>query len=65
MAYMFLVGELAKRHITKTKLSKTLNVHRNTISYKLKNGSFSIEEAEIVQKTHFPDIPLNKLFQKE
>ena len=65
LSYLFLIGEMAKRSITKEALAKSLNLHRNAIAYKLKIGSFSIEEAAKVQEKFFPDIPLNKLFQKE
>lgn len=65
MTYPFLVGELAKQSITKEALSKTLGLHRNAIAYKLKKGSFSIEEATEIQKKYFPEISLNELFKKE
>lgn len=65
MSYPFLVGELAKRSITKESLAKTLGLHRNAVSYKLKKGSFSIEEATVIQKEYFSDIPLTSLFKKD
>ena len=65
MSYPALIGEMAKRDITIEEMSRYLDLHRNTISYKLKSGSFSIEEASAIQKKYFPDIPLKKLFKKE
>lgn len=65
MSYLFLIGEMAKRRITKQSIANTLDLHRNAVAYKLKKGSFSIEEAELVQQTYFPDISLKTLFQKE
>ena len=65
MSYLFLVGEMAKRSITREALAKSLNLHRNAVAYKLKIGSFSIEEASKVQEEFFPDIPLSTLFQRE
>lgn len=65
MSYPFLIGELAKRGITKESLAKCLGLHRNAISYKLKKGSFSIEEAAKIQEEYFPDISLTQLFDKK
>lgn len=65
MSYPFLIGEMAKRSITKKAVADTLGLHRNAIAYKLKKGSFSIEEAEKIQQAHFSDIPLVTLFKKD
>lgn len=65
MSYPFLIGEMAKRRITREALSKSLGLHRNAISYKLREGSFSIEEAAKVKEEFFPDIPITTLFAKE
>lgn len=65
MSYPFLIGEMAKRRITREALSKSLGLHRNAIAYKLREGSFSIEEAAKVQKEFFPDISITTLFAKE
>ena len=35
MAYPVLVGEMAKKKVTKKALSEALDLHRNAISYKL------------------------------
>lgn len=53
MSYPFLIGEMAKRRITREALSKSLGLHRNAISYKLREGSFSIEEAAKVKEEFF------------
>ena len=40
-------------------------LNSNAISYKLREGSFSIEEAAKVKEEFFPDIPITTLFAKE
>ena len=65
MAYSFLIGEMAIGKVTKEALAKKLNLHRNTISYKLEKGSFSIEEAAKIQEEFFPQILLVELFKKD
>lgn len=64
MAYTTLIGEMAVRGVTQKSLADTLNLHRNTVSYKLEVGSFSIEEAELIHSKHFPDYPMKELFKK-
>lgn len=66
MPYSNLKAEMGRYNITIESIASTLGIHRNSVSYKLnKGGSFSIEEANIIQKTFFPSIPLTVLFQKE
>ncbi len=65
MAYPVLVGEMAKKKVTKKALSEALDLHRNAISYKLDRGSFSIEEAECIHTKFFPDSPIKELFKRE
>ena len=64
MSYPTLIGEMAKQNVTIEELSKYLNLHRNTISYKLRTGAFSIEEADKIQKGYCPGIPLRELFAR-
>lgn len=64
MSYPVLIGEMAKRKITRELLSDTLNIHRNTVSYKLDKGSFSIEEAEKIHSKFFFDYSMSELFKR-
>lgn len=63
--YKFLIGEMAKEKVTIEAMSKLLGIHRNSVSYKLNEGSFYIDEAEQIQETFFPDRNLKELFQRE
>lgn len=65
MGYLNLKAEMAKRSVTIESISKTLNLHRNSVSNKL-NGknNFTIEEAFSIKKKFFPDISLEYLFSK-
>ncbi len=66
MPYSNLKAEMGRYDITIEAIATTLGIHRNSVSYKLnKGGSFSIEEADVIQKTFFPNIPLSTLFQKD
>ena len=65
MAYPVLIGEMAKRKITRKSMADLLNIHRNAVFYKLNKGSFSIEEAESIHAKFFPDYPMKELFRKE
>lgn len=66
MPYSNLKAEMGRHDITIEAIAKLLNLHRNSVFYKLnKGGSFSIEEANTIQKTFFPDIPLVRLFDKD
>lgn len=66
MPYSNLKAEMGRYDITIESIASTLGIHRNSVSYKLnKGGSFSIEEADVIQKTYFPHIPLTTLFKKD
>lgn len=66
MPYSNLKAEMGRYNVTIESIASTLGIHRNSVSYKLnKGGSFSIEEANVIQKTFFPQIPLITLFQKD
>ena len=66
MAYLNLKGEMAKRDITTEKISNLLNLHRNSVSNKLKGlSSFSIDEAMKVKDAYFPDCAIEELFKKD
>ena len=42
MRYSNLIGELAKRKVSKEKISECLKIHRNSVTYKLNGGTFSV-----------------------
>lgn len=66
MAYLNLKAEMGRRDVTIEAIASRLGIHRNSVSYKLnKEGSFSIEEADIIQKVFFPEVPLTVLFEKQ
>lgn len=66
MPYSNLKAEMGRYDITIESIASRLGIHRNSVSYKLnKGGSFSIEEADTIQKTFFPEVPLTVLFQKD
>lgn len=64
MAYPVLIGEMAKNKITRELLADTLNLHRNTVAYKLDKGSFSIEEAEKIHNKFFCKHSMSELFKR-
>lgn len=64
MAYPVLIGEMAKNKITRELLADTLDIHRNTVAYKLEKGSFSIEEAEKIHKKFFCMYSMSELFKR-
>lgn len=63
--YNNLKGEMAKKNITKTDISKVLGIHINTVSNKINGRShFTVEEAFIIKNYFFKkdDLPLRYLF---
>lgn len=65
MPYLSLKAEMAKKGVTIETIADELNLHRNSVSNKLKGkGAFSIEEATIIQAKHFSDLPLKYLFKR-
>lgn len=65
MPYSNLKAEMAKKDITIEAISKTLDIHRNSVANKLQGKSaFSIEEAVKIQRNYFPDKPLKYLFDR-
>ena len=66
MPYKTLIGELAKKKITKSILAKLLSIHVNSVTNKLNgNSSFTVEEAILIWKTYFPEWSIDDLFKKE
>lgn len=62
MQYPKLTWEMIRHGITIEDISKALGLHRNTISRKLSDGSFSIEEAIRLQEELFSDKEIKELF---
>ena len=65
LRYLNLVGELAKRNVSKEKIAECLKIHRNSVTYKLNGGSFSVEEAVQIRDSFFPECTLEYLFATE
>ena len=61
-----LIESLRKRQISNASVSRVLGVHPDTIANKL-NGvtAFTIDEAELIWKTYFPDMDYWWLFRNE
>ena len=65
MVLVNLVKEMAAAKITNEMLAEKLSVHRNTIANRIDGiGNFSIAEALTVQKTFFPNLGIEYLFEK-
>ena len=66
MAYPNLKAEMGRNDVSIESLAKALKIHRNSVAYKLnKDGAFSIEEADTIQKQFFPNIPLTVFFKRK
>ena len=66
MPYSNLIGEMAKRHITKEDISKLLGIHRNSVSNKLNGKSkFTVQEAFEIQRALFNDLSISYLFDTQ
>mgnify|MGYP003088222297 CR=1 FL=1 len=60
--YPNLTKEMAVRKITNTSIAELLNIHINSVSYKLSKGTFSVEECIKVRDKYFPDMKIEILF---
>lgn len=66
MECLVLIGEMAKRKITKEDLSKLLNIHWNSVANKINGLSpFTVEEAMKIRNTYFPEWKIEELFKKD
>lgn len=63
MSYGNLRAEMARQNVTIEMISKLLDKHRETISYKIHKGRFYADEAFKIQTTYFPDKAINYLFE--
>lgn len=65
MKYLTLVGEMAKRQITKKDLSDLLGVHWNSITNKISGESdFSVTEAIKIRDRYFSEWRIEDLFNR-
>lgn len=55
--------EFNGKTVTPMDLAKTINVSKSTIYRKLKDNSFTIDEAMRIQEYWFPKIAIKKLFR--
>ena len=65
MRHLTLIGEIAKKKVTIEAMAECLNTHRNTVSYKLNEGSFYVEEAHKIRNAFFPEWKIEDLFRRE
>ena len=63
--YPTLTKEMAVRKITNTAIAELLNIHINSVAYKLSKGTFSIEECIKVRDKYFPGMKIEELFSTE
>ena len=61
-----LVAEMARNKITRYDIAKLLGNTYNTVSLKI-NGhyEFTVTEAQKIQKTYFPDLTMEYLFERQ
>lgn len=62
--YMNLKAKMAIHNVSIEEIAKWLNIHRNTVAYKINEGSFSVEEAFSVKERFFKDCDTLFLFSK-
>lgn len=63
--YQNLKIEMSRNDITNRAIATVLNIHENTVGYKINGeGSFSVEEAFKVKEIFFPSIDLGYLFKR-
>lgn len=66
-AYTRLLEEISKREIKHKAIQKELGITKCTLSVKLhgkRNASFTLEQAVVIKKKFFPDIPIEELFKR-
>lgn len=62
LRYLILVGELAKKKVSKENVAECLGIHRNSVTNKLNGGSFSVDEAVKSRNRFFPEWKIEDLF---
>lgn len=65
VVYPELIGGLARRSITKTKVAETLGISPRTLYSKLVGETeFTLPEANLIQQQFFPDMRQDRLFRR-
>lgn len=55
---------MKERHVSIIQMANLLGIQRETLSRKLSlKQPFLLKEAFIIQRTFFPDVPIEKLFE--
>lgn len=63
VVYPELIGSLARKSITKTRVASALGISQRALYSKLTGATdFTLSEANIIQKQFFPDMSTEKLF---
>lgn len=65
--YIRLLEEIEKREIKHKAIAKMLGIDKCTLSVKLhgqRNNNFTLEQAIMVHKKFFPDVPIEELFKR-
>ena len=66
MECITLIGEMAKKKVTKEDLSTVLKIHWNSVANKINgNSCFTVEEAITVRDAYFPEWKIEELFRRE
>lgn len=64
--YPYLEGEIKRKGIKKKGMARMMGLNESTFWYKTcGNRSFSVEQAIFIQKTWFPETPIEVLFQND
>lgn len=64
-AFPELVGEMAKRGITRISVAKSIGVSTRALYSKLAgNSDFTLSEASAIHSTFFPDMDKDRLFAR-
>lgn len=63
--YPTLEAAIKRKGIKKKAIAKVLGVDEATIWHKTRGGrSFTVEQALLIQKTWFPEVPIDVLFKR-
>lgn len=63
--YENLEAEIARAGVTKREIAVFLEIHENTLAYKMARGSFTVEEAFKIKHNFFPNCELEYLFYRK
>lgn len=65
VAYPELIGEMAKRKLTRTSIAESIGISTRTLYSKLMGTTdFTLSEANKIHATFFPDIEKDRLFAR-